>query len=458
MSSHPSPPNILLVQCDQLSALALPSYGHRVVRAPHIDSLAEHGVVFDNAYCNFPICAPSRFSMLSGTLASEIGAFDNGAEFMASQPTLTHYLRARGYRTCLSGKMHFVGPDQLHGFERRVTTDIYPADFYWTPDWGRSGERYAFEKGGGVTGVDSLEDAGVRARTMQLDYDDEVTHRGVRQIYDFARSNENAPFFLTVSFTHPHDPYIATQAYWDRYRHDDIDMPTTAPIPFEDQDPHSQKHHLHIGLDRRTPDEAVVRRVRHGYYAAVSYLDDRLGELLSALQATGLRESTVVLLTSDHGDMLGERGMWFKQTFFEWAMRVPLIVSWPEQFPSRRVSGNVSLIDLLPTLVELAGADSGALIEPMRGHSLMPLLHGDQAGWPDVVYAEHLSDAAYATRVMIRRGRYKYVASSVYPPMLFDLEDDPEELTNLASDPGHAERAASLAQETREIWDLDGLD
>ena len=230
MPNLASAPNILLVQCDQLGALALPAYGHPAVRAPHIDSLAERGVVFENAYCNFPICAPSRFSMLSGKLASEVGAYDNGAEFAASQPTLTHYLRLLGYQTCLSGKMHFVGPDQLHGYERRITTDVYPADFYWTPNWGRNGERYSFEKGGGVTGVASLEDAGVRARTMQIDYDDEVAHRGVRQIYDYARSDDERPFFLTVSFTHPHDPYIATQEYWDVYRDDDIDMPEVGPI------------------------------------------------------------------------------------------------------------------------------------------------------------------------------------------------------------------------------------
>ncbi|MCH8154106.1 MAG: sulfatase-like hydrolase/transferase, partial [Proteobacteria bacterium] len=128
-------PNILIVQADQMAAPALPFYGHPVVRAPHMTALAERGVVFENAYCNSPLCAPSRFSMLAGLMPSAIGAYDNAAEFPASVPTFAHRLRAAGYRTLLAGKMHFVGPDQLHGFEERLTTDIYPADFGWTPDW-----------------------------------------------------------------------------------------------------------------------------------------------------------------------------------------------------------------------------------------------------------------------------------------------------------------------------------
>ena len=136
-----SKPNILLIQADQLAAPALSAYGHPLVKTPHIDELADSGVVFENTYCNFPLCAPSRFSMMSGRLASEIGAFDNGAEFEASIPTMAHYLRLAGYRTTLAGKMHFVGPDQLHGFEERLTTDVYPSDFSWTADWDAAAER-----------------------------------------------------------------------------------------------------------------------------------------------------------------------------------------------------------------------------------------------------------------------------------------------------------------------------
>src|SRR5262249_35325385 len=128
-------PNLLLLMADQLTPRVLRAYGGQVARTPNIDVLAKEGVVFDSFYCNSPLCAPSRFSFMAGQLPSRIGAYDNAAEFAAHIPTFAHYLRGAGYRTALSGKMHFCGPDQLHGFEERLTTDIYPADFGWTPDW-----------------------------------------------------------------------------------------------------------------------------------------------------------------------------------------------------------------------------------------------------------------------------------------------------------------------------------
>ena len=161
-------PNILVVMADQMAARALPVYGHPVVKAPNLEALAQRGVVFENAYCNFPLCAPSRFSLLSGRLASKIDAFDHAAEFPASIPTFVHYLRVMGYRTCTSGKMHFVGPDQLHGFEERLTTDILPADFGWTADWENGGVEFSFQD------MKNVLETGVCARSMQIDYDDDA--------------------------------------------------------------------------------------------------------------------------------------------------------------------------------------------------------------------------------------------------------------------------------------------
>ncbi len=132
-------PNILFIMFDQMTAKALSCYGHTVVKTPHISRLARQGVVFENAYCNSPLCAPSRFSMMSGMMPSDIGAYDNASLFPEDVPTMAHYLRDMGYSTCLAGKMHFIGADQCHGFEERLTTDIYPADFGWVPDWKNTG-------------------------------------------------------------------------------------------------------------------------------------------------------------------------------------------------------------------------------------------------------------------------------------------------------------------------------
>jgi choline-sulfatase len=138
-----SRPNILVIQADQLTAKVLPMYGKPLVITPNLSRLADRGVTFVNAYCNNPVCAPSRASMQTGRMSSAVGVYDNAAEFPSSTPTIAHYLRRQGYRTCLSGKMHFIGADQLHGFEERVTTDIYPSDFGWTADWTKTDEPYS---------------------------------------------------------------------------------------------------------------------------------------------------------------------------------------------------------------------------------------------------------------------------------------------------------------------------
>jgi arylsulfatase A-like enzyme len=160
-------PHILIFQTDQLAAPALGLYGG-FAKTPNLESLAREGVVFDNAYCNYPLCAPSRFSMLTGQLATSIGAFDNAAQFPVDLPTFAHYLRRVDYRTCLSGKMHFIGPNQLHGFEERLTTDIYPADFAWLPDWDSGNQAFAPIR-------NTIERGGVCAWNMQLAYDEDVT-------------------------------------------------------------------------------------------------------------------------------------------------------------------------------------------------------------------------------------------------------------------------------------------
>ena len=221
-------PNILVIQADQLAVKMLGAYGNPIARTPHIDSLAETGTLFESAYTNFPLCAPSRFSMMSGQLASNIGAYDNGAEFASAVPTFAHYLRAAGYQTSLVGKMHFVGADQLHGFEQRLTTDIYPADFNWTGDWSEAQPGHANNK---VT----FDGAGVCLRNVQMEYDEEVSHRARAKLYDLARGNDYRPFLLFTSFTHPHDPYQCLQEHWDRYRHDDIDLPGVAALPIDHQ-------------------------------------------------------------------------------------------------------------------------------------------------------------------------------------------------------------------------------
>lgn len=443
-------PNLLIIMADQMAGLALPFLGHPIVRAPNLESLARNGVLFENAYCNSPLCAPSRASMVTGQLPSRIGTYDNAAEFPASLPTFGHYLRALGYYTCLCGKMHFVGPDQLHGFEERLTTDIYPADFGWTPDWENPEKRLSW-----YHNMLSIVQAGTCLTSNQLDFDEEVAFHATRKIHDMARDGDGRPFCLFVSFTHPHDPFAIAQAYWDRYDHDQIDLPAVPPMPANQFDPHSRRLHHVCDLGRYQQTEERVRNARHAYYGAISYVDDKVGQLVQALEATGFLENTVIIFTSDHGEMLGERGMWYKMSFFEWAARVPLVFYAPGRLKPQHVKKNVSLVDLLPTLVELGSETCSVheLSDDLDGVSLVPFLRGDSSDRPDTVYGEILCEGAIAPCFMIRRGRYKYIYSQTDPEQLYDLDADPPELENLVGRPGHEQVRRQFLEEVTVQWD-----
>jgi choline-sulfatase len=442
-------PNFLIVMADQLTSRALPAYGNRVAKTPHIDELAAAGVVFDSFYCNSPLCAPSRFSFLSGRQVSAIGAYDNAAEFPAQVPTFAHYLRRSGYQTVLSGKMHFCGADQLHGFEERLTTDIYPADFGWTPDWTRFEQRPSW-----YHTMDSVTQAGPCTRTNQIDFDDDTIFSARQKLFDMARSKDRRPFCMVASMTHPHDPYVIPQTYWDRYAEVEIDMPRVSMSPLE-LDPHSRRLRHVCGLDLLPVNDAQTRAARRAYYGAVSYVDDQIGVLLAALADARFAANTIVLLLADHGDMLGERGLWYKMNFFEPACRIPLIVHCPTRFAARRVVHSASLVDILPTLCELAGGNPDAYATPLDGASLVPQLEG--AAGSDAVIGEYLAEGAIAPVVMIKRGRYKFVHSPVDPDQLYDLIDDPDEVRNLASLPGHAARTQEFRSEVARRWDLQAL-
>jgi len=441
-------PNFLLVMADQMAAPALPFYGHAVVKAPNLSRLAASGVVFERAYCNSPICAPSRFSMLSGQYPSAIGAFDNAAEFPASIPTLMHYLVLGGYRTILAGKMHFIGPDQLHGYEERLVTDIYPADFAWTPNWlaGPS------DKPSGIS-MRNVTEAGTCVRSLQMDYDDEVEHHATQKLYDLARDEDARPWFMTVSFSHPHPPYTIDRGHWDRYRDQEVDLPSVPPIPLEQRDIHSRWLHESHGMPEVSLDDDDVRRARHAYYGMIEYVDDKVGRLAQVLGDCGLRDDTIVVFVSDHGEMLGERGMWYKQNFFEWSARVPMIFNAPARWQPRRVRSLASLVDLLPTLCELAQAAPGDWADPIAGTSLAPLLAGADDDARRRVICEYTDMGVIAPGRMIREGSFKLIYTHGHPNQLYDLEADPSELRDLAGRPDVREVEESLVEHLLHGWD-----
>ncbi|TPJ30598.1 choline-sulfatase [Mesorhizobium sp. B2-8-3] len=447
-------PNFLIVMVDQLNGTLFPDGPADFLHAPHLKALAARSARFANNYTASPLCAPGRASFMSGQLPSRTQVYDNAAEFASSIPTYAHHLRSAGYHTVLSGKMHFVGPDQLHGFEERLTTDIYPADFGWTPDYRKPGERidWWYHNLGSVTG------AGVAEITNQMEYDDEVAFHATQKLYEFARVSDDAgrrPWCLTISFTHPHDPYVARRKYWDLYEDCPALEPEVGFIPYDSQDPHSKRLYKASDYDSFDITPEQVRRSRRGYFANISYLDDKVGDLLSVLERTRMADDTIVMFCSDHGDMLGERGLWFKMCFYEGAARVPLMMA-GKGIKAGLIEAPVSNLDVTPTLCDLAGVDMSGIAPWTDGQSLLPLAGGEQRS--ALVLMEYAAEGSSAPMVAIREGKYKFVHCELDPPQLFDLDADPRELDNLATNPAYADLVSTFMEKVRGRWDMASFD
>jgi choline-sulfatase len=444
-----SQPNILILMVDQLNGTLFPDGPAEWLHAPNLKALAERSTRFANAYTASPLCAPARASFMSGLLPSRTGVYDNAAEFPSSVPTYAHHLRRAGYYTALSGKMHFVGPDQLHGFEERLTTDIYPADFGWTPDYRKPGERieWWYHNMGSVTG------SGVAEITNQMEYDDAVAFEAEQKLYDLSRGHDARPWCLTVSFTHPHDPYVARKRFWDLYEDCAHLEPEVGAIPYDDQDPHAQR--ILDANDRENFEisQEDIRRSRRAYFANISYIDEKIGGVLDVLERT--RQEAVVIFMSDHGDMLGERGLWFKMCFYEGSARVPLMISAPGMEPGL-VSAPVSTIDMCPTLCDLADVSMEEVAPWVEGETLVPLGQGGERTAP--VAMEYAAEGSFAPLVCLRYGNWKYTRCAIDPDQLFDVEADPHELVNLAEEPAHQGTLVTLRAKSEARWDLQRFD
>jgi choline-sulfatase len=412
-------PHIVLVLADQVAATALPMYGNRTAIAPNLARLGEEGVVYERAYCASPLCVPSRASLMTGLLPSRTGAIDNAGELPAGVPTFAHHLRLEGYRTVLVGKMHFIGPDQLHGFEERPMTDVYPAGFDWIPDWELADD----ERLPWYHDLSSVLRAGPVTATLQSDYDEEVVRRAQEALADATQ-----PLLLVVSFTHPHDPYEIPHAYWERYDGVAIDAPAQ---PQAGDDPSTRRLRAMVEAERIAVSDEQVLVARRGYYGAISLVDDYVGRILDVLP-----DDAVVVFTSDHGDMLGERGLWYKMAPFEQSIRVPLIIRAPQRCEPRRVATPVSLLDVSPTLVELGG---GAPDDSIDGVSVL--------GEPPErdIPLEYLAEGVRSAQVTLVRDNRKLVRTLGEPDLVYDANDE------LVVD-------GSLTAAADARWDLEALD
>lgn len=290
--------------------------------------------------------------------------------------------------------------------------------------------------------MQGVKNSGIYERTVQLDYDEEVVFKACRKIHDYARSDDTRPFCVVASMTHPHDPFAVPRKYWDLYDHSDIDMPVIARNGRDGLDAHSKRLYDNRGVDAANMSTAEIRTARHAYYAAISFIDDQLGKLIEALETSGQRDNTAIIFLSDHGEALGERGLWFKRSFYDVALSVPMIVSVPGMDQTPFCENNASLVDLLPTLVDLAEPETGLgkITTVYSGKSLVPFLQRHRVPpETDIIFCEMAGDGLTQPAVAVLRGRVKYIHCDTDPALMFDRETDPHEQNNLIGDPAYGE-------------------
>ncbi|MBW7998270.1 MAG: sulfatase-like hydrolase/transferase, partial [Candidatus Glassbacteria bacterium] len=412
-------PNILFICTDQFNASCAGFAGHPLVYTPNLDRLAARGTVFTNFYSNSPVCVPARAAMFSGLYPHEVEAYDNASPFDGRVPCWTNHLTDSGYRCRATGKLDFLfGRD--YGMEEVDTEhghDLNPdvTAFFRRPIQPRIDSRRQIEG-----------------------YLDENPHHDTRFVAEAARflaaeaGSERRPWMQYVGLNSPHPPFVVPRKYFEMYPLNNISLPD-APggRPPELHPVMAAANHYNM-FDTEPFSEGRIVRARAAYYGMITRLDEWVGTILTELERCGQQENTIVIFTADHGEMLGDHGMWFKGTPYDQAARVPLVIA-GGPFGAGTVDTPASHVDLAATMLELGGLSAPA---GLRGRSLLPLLSGEESGGERAAYGELNNEGNTTGYCWLRTQQWKYVHFVGYEPMLFDMEADPRELNNLAADPG----------------------
>ena len=435
MGQEPKP-NILVIMSDEHHADALSPSGNEVINTPHLQSLADGGLIFDNCYCNSPLCVPSRLSFTAGKYISKIGAWNNLSWLPSdSYPSLPHLMNAAGYESVLCGKMHY-DKTRNYGFRRiptRHNSSIkngrgFRRDPNEQPSPGISERFERFYLG---------EHSGV------LDGDREVT-AGALDFFG-SRGSDEKPFFMLCGYLSPHFPLIVPEPFWRNYE-DRVPMPIIPEGHIESQ-PRNYRN-MRIGFKVDTVPDEIVKKGRELYYGLVEWMDNEIGKVLTALKNSASADNTVVIYTSDHGENMGEHGMWWKNCGYDSASRIPLIVNWPARWAGgKRRTEVCSLVDLAKAIADLGSAEAP---EDWDGDSLVPVLDNDAADWKNLAVVEYYSHPISSGYAMVRKGNLKYTyhtpAGENHPSEteLYDLDADPGEFYNLASDQANKDACETL--------------
>lgn len=435
-------PNVLLIMADDLNN-DLGTYGHRLVKTPNIDRLAARGVRFDRAYTQFPLCNPSRASLLTGLRPDTIRVYDLQTDFRSVRPdvvTLPQMFRRNGYVAARVGKIyHYGNPGQIgtSGLDdpaswdtavnpRGVDKDEETQLTNFTPTRGL-GSALAFHASSASD--DQHTDGKVASETIAL-----------------LEQHKDRPFFLAAGFYRPHCPYIAPRRYFDLYPLERIRVPSSSRAQRAGA-PEAARWTNPPLFDLTLDDQ---REIIRAYYASIGFLDANVGRVLDALDRLGLAGNTIVIFMSDHGYHLGEHGEWMKMSLFEGSARGPLIAAGPGVVAGGASPRTVEYLDVFPTLSELAGVSAPAGLE---GRSLAPLLKDPKAAWdrPALTQVRRSADAGPFMGYSVRTERWRYTEwdEGKRGAELYDEIRDPDETRNLATDPAHRRASAEMQRALR---------
>jgi iduronate 2-sulfatase len=432
--------NVLLITADDLNT-RLGCYGDPLVKSPHIDRLASRGVRFERAYCQYPLCNPSRASFLTGLRPDTIRIYENKTHFRETTPdvvTLPQAFRQAGYFVARVGKLYHYGvPTQIgtDGLDDKESWDLVVNP--------RGRDKDEEPK------VFSLKPGqfGGTLSWLASDGDDEQQTDGIgaAEAVELLEQNRDRPFFLAVGFYRPHTPYVSPKKYFEMY------PPERIPLPPPDQRtgaPRPAYASSHPEQDRMTDEQR--REAIRAYFAAITFMDAQVGRVIDALDRLRLRDNTVVVFLSDHGYHLGEHGLWQKMSIFEGSARVPMIVHLPGAKGNGRPSPRtVELLDLCPTLLDLCGVIPSGSRKP-DGTNLRPLLDDPAARWDEPAYTQVMrgneQNRFMGRTVRTEKWRYTEWDEGRRGRELYDYESDPGEMKSLANDPARARVVEQMRQ------------
>jgi choline-sulfatase len=437
-------PNIVFLFTDQHAAPFTGCYGDEAADTPNLDRLASDGALFENAHCPSPLCVPSRMSMMAGTYPHDLGVYTNRDYLKSDTPTFAHALGVAGYNTSLIGRMHFIGPDQLHGYQTRRVGDI-SVNWPGSPLINFGG----LNKARGTKGP-TLQYAGIGETTVHH-YDRSVTKGALEYINELAENRNDQPFFMTVGWYGPHPPFIALEEDYKFFE---------GRIPPPSLSPPTENEHSYLrswrdqGEFHQIPQDQIIRG-RTAYYANLRMIDRQIGKVLNHLKNNNLLDNTLIVYASDHGEQLGERGFWQKNTFYDHSVKVPLIASWPGQIHTgQKRSEIVNLIDLSASFIAAGGATP---LPHGKGQSFLGLLEDQPTEWQDFTLSEFygglvsIKTSAIANR-MVRNERFKYVYYHGHEAQLFDMLEDSNETNDLIASPDYQDIVIQMNELALKNW------